>query len=211
MDKEIIKLHKDGLSNRDIGRRLNIHHKTVAKYLSENNLRSLGYKNKLSEFDGRFEYKCTKCLKILDREMFLLGRKDRRYEYRFTYCKDCRKKQLYLNLNKNINKFLADKFNRLKLRAKNSNIEFNLDKQFLFDLYIKQKGKCFYTDIEMNWGVGKGTSRNSLSIDRIIYTKGYTKDNIVLCINRVNTIKSDMNLEELKEWIPKWYEKLTKL
>jgi hypothetical protein len=39
------------------------------------------------------------------------------------------------------------------------------------------------------------------SIDRIDSSKGYIKDNIVLCCARANTIKMDLSLEDLKIWI----------
>lgn len=53
--------------------------------------------------------------------------------------------------------------------------------------------------------------RDKISIDKIIPEKGYVEGNVVLCTNRVNTIKSDLSLEEMKEWIPSWYQKVVEI
>lgn len=47
-----------------------------------------------------------------------------------------------------------------------------------------------------------------MSIDRLIPENGYVKENIVLCIYKANTVKNDLTLSELKEWIPSWYKKI---
>lgn len=151
---------------------------------------------------------CNKCGEKKEYFDFPIQRKGKKYESMSGYCRQCRKKQMYANLNSDITKFLSDKFHRIKCRAKKLNVDFNLDKESFIAMYYNQKGKCFYTGIKMDCRVGQGKSRNSLSVDRIKHDKGYTKYNIVLCVNRVNTIKSDMTLGELKEWIPKWYKKL---
>jgi hypothetical protein len=151
---------------------------------------------------------CVKCNKNLPLDMFPIQRKGKLYESMANYCKDCRKKQQYLNLNSSIDKFLSDKFNRTRLRAKKLNVEFDFTKENFIELYKKQNGKCFYTGIELDCKVGSGKSRNSLSVDRIKHELGYTKNNIVLCINRVNTMKNDATLEEIKEWMPGWYLKI---
>ena len=60
-----------------------------------------------------------------------------------------------------------------------------------------------YTDIEWKYKI-----RYCLSFDKIISEKGYTKENIVLCTYRANAVKQDLTLEEIKKWLPIWYEKI---
>ena len=48
-----------------------------------------------------------------------------------------------------------------------------------------------------------------MSIDRVDVTKGYTIGNVVLTTNRINRVKSDLTLEELAEWVPKWYQRVS--
>lgn len=152
---------------------------------------------------------CNKCGEGKSKDQYPIQRKGKKYESMSGYCRSCRKKQMYSNLNNDIDKFLADRHNRLIIRANTSKIPITITREEFLKLYHKQKGKCFYTNAEMIWGVGKGLNRNSLSIDRIIPEVGYTSENTVLCCNRINSIKQDMTLLELKEFIPKWYKKIT--
>lgn len=65
----------------------------------------------------------------------------------------------------------------------------DLEKQWL-----KQKGLCYYTNEPMLKHYG---SKNSVSIDRVDSSKGYTLDNVVLCLRQVNIMKNDATLLEL--------------
>jgi len=154
--------------------------------------------------------KCSKCKKVKNRDQFPIGRKGLKNPYVFSYCRSCRKQQCYLNLNKDINKYLLDKYNRLKIRANKFNIKFKLSKEYFIELYKEQKGKCFYTDIELICKVGEGWNMDSLSTDKIIPEKGYIENNIVFCTQKANTVKCNLTMEELKRWIPKWYNRVIK-
>jgi DNA-directed RNA polymerase subunit M/transcription elongation factor TFIIS len=200
-----------GLTNRGIAEALNMHHRSVAYHLQKLKL--------VSNWDKRYppiemvnkeEARCVKCKTVKPIGQFLYGRKGQKYEYRFSYCTECRKRQLYLNLNSDVDKFLLDRYNRLKLRSKKLNIIFKLSKPYFIDLYHSQKGRCFYTHEVMSVRIGEGVKRNSLSMDKIVPEKGYIVGNVVFCSKRINTIKSDLTLEELKKWIPKWYKKIQK-
>ena len=165
-------------------------------------------KNKRISKTSNKTKKCSKCKLIKSINEFQYGRKGYKYQYIFSYCTSCRKFQTYLNLNSDINKFLSDRYNRLKRRCKQKNIKITLTKKDLIAIYNNQKGKCYYTNELLSWKVGEGLKRNSLSIDKIITKKGYIKGNVVLCTHKVNTIKNDLTLKELKKWIPKWYQKI---
>jgi len=206
-EKEILILHKNKLNNRTIAKEIGVHHNTVSYWLRKNGLNS-NFCNQPIKMIGKLKAECSKCFKIKSINEFQYGRKNQKYEYKFSYCNDCRKKQVYLNLNSNIERYLNNIFNRLKLRAKNHNIPFNLSKEFFQKQYVNQKGKCFYTEEKLNSFVGNGLQRNSLSVDKIIPEKGYVIGNVVLCTHKVNSIKSDLTLIELKKWIPKWYIKI---
>lgn len=206
MIDQIKPLWEQKLSNREIARQLGINHKTVAAYLKKAGL-------KCNTANQPIQYSengaiCSKCNQEKPLIEFLFGRKGQKYEYRFSYCTLCRKKQLYLNLNNSLSSFIADKVRRIKIRANEYSIPFDLDLEYVLWLYEKQKGKCIYTLMDLKCSVGKGLTSNSLSFDKIVPEKGYVKGNIVLCSNRANTIKSDQTLDELKEWMPLWYERL---
>jgi hypothetical protein len=70
-------------------------------------------------------------------------------------------------------------------------------------LYAKQGGVCFYSDRTLEFNTRKELS-NTLSVDRVIFSGEYEQGNIVLAINKVNNMKSDMTLEEMGKWTPEW-------
>lgn len=89
---------------------------------------------------------------------------------------------------------------RSKTRAKKHNLEFDL---VLEDIQIPQL--CPILGIKMEFATAKA-SENSPSIDRIDNTKGYTKDNIIICSWKANRLKNDFVLEDLEKmylWMKK--------
>lgn len=208
--EDIIKYHSQGLTNGKIGKLINIPRYTVRYHLIKNNKISNGRKmqpiNKINDYEAI----CSKCNKIKPIDEFQKGRKDKQYEYHFSYCNSCRKKQLYLSINDDVNKFLNDRYNRLKLRAEKNNIPFDIIKKDFIELYYKQKGLCFYSDKPLICKAGIGYSRMSFSVDKIESDLGYTIDNIVFCGAKFNTIKSDLTLKEMKKWMPVFYKRIIK-
>lgn len=99
------------------------------------------------------------------------------------------------------------------------------DRGFTFDLdydYFKEltKGNCHYCGIEpiqiyqlKNPKTGKIRSGVPVvynGIDRVDSTNGYFNDNVVTCCKVCNRAKSNMPLEDFKEWIVKVYLKTIK-
>jgi hypothetical protein len=93
-------------------------------------------------------------------------------------------------------------------RAKTLDIDFDLTPVFIENLYKHQKGLCFYTDYPMDFSYGNGLSQHSLSIDRVNTTFGYIKDNVVLCTTQANQVKSNLTLDEIRLWLPGWFNRL---
>lgn len=207
LESKILECYKQGKKNRAIARELSIHHNTVRYWLVKNNLKA-NYFGQPIEMVGDDLAKCTKCKDIKSIIDFQFGRKGQQYEYRFSFCNECRKKQSYLNLNNDVDKFLADRYNRLKLRAKKNNIDCTITKQEFIEQYKKQNGLCFYTDVKLICEVGSELHRDSLSIDKIIPEKGYIFGNIVFTTHRINTCKCDLSLDEIKQWMPGWYQRI---
>jgi CRISPR/Cas system Type II protein with McrA/HNH and RuvC-like nuclease domain len=70
--------------------------------------------------------------------------------------------------------------------------------EFLQNLFTKQNGKCAYTGHEMTI-VRKDAGQNlrddyATTIDRVDPTRGYTKDNVVLCCLWINVAKNTFPL-----------------
>lgn len=74
-----------------------------------------------------------------------------------------------------------------KHRTKKLGLEFDIDKEFIEGLLIKQNNRCAYSGIEFS----KTDGFTQMSIDRINSKKGYTKDNVQLVILAINYMKQD--------------------
>lgn len=122
-------------------------------------------------------------------------------------CKTCTNKRVNLKIKSSFDNYWNYRHLSLKMRANKTKIPFDLTPEDLKELWNSQQGKCFYTDREMSWG-DAAHRRNLVTIDKIDIPKGYTKGNIVLCTWLANSVKTDLTLEELKEWIPSWYKRI---
>lgn len=101
---------------------------------------------------------------------------------------------------------LVDLNKSAKRRAKNKNIEFDLNIDFLKDLWESQKGNCSITGLKFiikNERTGKAQPF-SPSIDRIDPNIGYTKSNVRLVCYCVNCFLHDFG-ENILEKISKSY------
>lgn len=112
----------------------------------------------------------------------------------------------YTNLNFERN--MKMRIHLLRGRAKRRGVPFELVYSDLCTLFNDQNGLCFYTDQPMVWDRSAGQSRKALSVDRIDSTRGYVAGNVVLCSWRANAIKNDLTMEELKQWMPSWHQRL---
>lgn len=121
-----------------------------------------------------------------------------------TYCKDCQRKQSNELKKKrnNYEDFVHFLFKDLKNNAKRRGIGVCITKEDILELYEGQERLCALTGDLMTYnfkaGEGRGSERTSknISVDRIDPKKEYTRDNIQLVCNRVNTIKWDLTQEE---------------
>lgn len=69
---------------------------------------------------------------------------------------------------------------------------FDIDIDFMYCLWQKQKGKCALTGIPMTT-TKHGRRNTNISIDRIDSTKGYTKENVQLVCSAINFMKANMD------------------
>jgi len=87
-----------------------------------------------------------------------------------------------------------------KLRALKKNIEFELTKEYVINLFESQGGLCYYSGIKMN--IVKSDPDNmidpfKMTIDCINPDKGYVEGNIVWCTYCINAMKQKMSKERL--------------
>lgn len=148
--------------------------------------------------------KCFKCGTKKDVDSFTKNRGS--HDGYSKLCKECYSnygsvKRWYKHkstlIKQNIEKYFEHKYLNLKSRCIKMELEFDLERTTLYELYLKQDKKCYYSGLEMIHNINY-CDYNSISIDKKDPTKGYTKDNIVLCAFCVNSFKGSKNEEEFK-------------
>ena len=93
---------------------------------------------------------------------------------------------------------LSVSLNTARQTARRKGLLFDLTSEAITDLWRQQEGLCAYSGRAMAFD-GKG-SPESVSIDRVDSSKGYTLDNVVLCCTFVNRMKNDRCVDEFVEW-----------
>jgi hypothetical protein len=203
--QKIVDYIKNGRKYYEIEKEFNVSQTVISRIAKANNLTRTSPK-KLEIINEAFG-KCSKCNNVYEIKFFKFTRNG---GYN-SYCRICYNKQNIKAINKSFKRYIKQKIKNISLRCRKLNIPYNIDCQYLIDLYEKQNGLCFYTEEKMVTTVGLKLNRNQLSVDRIIPNKGYVKGNIVLCLHIINNAKTDLTIEEIKKWIPQWYEKLIKV
>jgi len=93
-------------------------------------------------------------------------------------------------------------FTRLLSRSKSRKYDFDLDENYLQELWKKQDGKCAITGVDMIHPSDKSIkSPKMTSIDRINSNKGYLKGNVQLVCYSINLAKQDFNQSEFIEFL----------
>lgn len=117
-------------------------------------------------------------------------------------CKFCSKKRGKIRYQSLMNNLSIDKLIKIRCdqayqRACKKGWEFDITPEYLMEIYNKQNGNCYYSGIKMEISL-KGYTNNNyvLSVDRVDSSKGYTKDNIVLCCDSINTMKMKLETNE---------------
>lgn len=95
-------------------------------------------------------------------------------------------------------------WSRIKSRAKRDGIVFDLTPGDISNLTIPIT--CPVLGIPLRQERGRQTD-NSISIDRIDSTQGYTPDNVVIVSWKVNRLKSNASLEEMRKMVT-FYESI---
>lgn len=91
-------------------------------------------------------------------------------------------------------KRLKDLLYGAKKRAKQLNIEFTIT----IESFKEQTHCLIFKHVQFDFSSNSKGRSNSMSIDRIDPSKGYTPDNVWLISQRANRIKNDASPEELK-------------
>lgn len=113
----------------------------------------------------------------------------------YIYQRDKNRKEIY----KTHNPFRL-MISALKLGAKRRGLVFELSFEDLQEIWNKQQGKCYYTQIDMNFTYSLSLPKQ-MSVDRKDSSIGYTKDNCVLCCQFINYAKHDYKMEDFLSFL----------
>lgn len=150
-------------------------------------------------YKGKVKYIKVKCSCGIEKEMI-----HNRVFHKtlFNKCKSCATKE---NNSKKINQGYKSignlggtYYNYLKKKAKQRNLEFDISKEFLWNLFIKQNSKCALSNLNITLSrnlTGKNINFNliSASLDRIDSNYGYTEKNVQWVHKWINTMKNTLS------------------
>lgn len=78
--------------------------------------------------------------------------------------------------------------------SRKKGVPFNLAVDDLAVQYQLQNGQCYYTGVRLCWTQRLGkVAPDSMSLDRLVPSLGYTIGNVVLCSFKVNTMKGSFS------------------
>jgi|688.fasta_scaffold177954_2 hypothetical protein len=89
-------------------------------------------------------------------------------------------------------------FSEIQRSAKGRNIVFDVNIEYLWDLFLSQNKKCIYSGVELNFYRDKNKSQ-SASLDRIDSRDGYIKYNVQWVHKRINVMKHNIPDKEFKD------------
>jgi hypothetical protein len=110
---------------------------------------------------------------------------DHDYPYKLAYKLNQRETQ-------NLKVYCFRVCSNMKHNALRRNLIVDITYADIIQQYIKQKGKCAYTMIQLTLNTPENNTMFNLSVDRIDSTEGYIKGNFHLVCNVVNIMKYDL-------------------
>ena len=155
--------------------------------------------------------RCPRCKKLKTLDKFYkrngpTAKKEGRVGAPYGYCKPCNNKRMADTPYKFFSQLLSTA--RLRTRYKKINRGWNekelVDKNYLVELYKKQKGLCAITGFSMKMERGgKSSDENykyNISMDRIDNSLGYVVGNIRLVTKQANVMRNRLEDHELIVW-----------
>lgn len=90
----------------------------------------------------------------------------------------------------------GSKIRDIKAGAKRRNIEFNVTKEYLWDIFIQQNKRCALTGVLLKFGRIYYPHETTASLDRIDSSKGYIIGNVQWVYKSINMMKMSMSQED---------------
>lgn len=114
----------------------------------------------------------------------------------------CGQSQSYINNMQFVDFRLGKLVAMAKNRSKEKKLPFNIDTQYLVEMWEIQGGKCCISGREFSLDSGKNrVNQDTPSLDRITPSLGYVKGNVRLVTYHTNVALSEFGLEALYQLI----------
>jgi hypothetical protein len=139
---------------------------------------------------------CARCLAVKKLDQFSPDKKVS--DGHGSYCKPCNVSWTKEYRAKSPAHRLVMSLNTSRQTAARKGLPHELTISDLVKMWNDQDGRCAYTGVQMKYD-GAG-SPESVSLDRVDSSKGYTKDNVVLCGVLINRMKNDQPVEAFLRW-----------
>lgn len=91
-------------------------------------------------------------------------------------------------------------FGFLKKGAKYRSIPFKLSKEYIWELYVKQKQRCALSNIKLTFDSQRTKNDGTASLDRIDSSKGYIEGNVQWVHKDVNFMKGELVQKNFINW-----------
>ena len=118
-------------------------------------------------------------------------------------CEYDRKSRIKHSLHSDISLYIRKRLFGIKCRCKKNEIPYNLDANYMEELWNNQNSKCYYTGLIMDDSMKTlgFQSWNSPSVDRKNPSLGYVQGNVVWCIFGVNSFKQSLTETEFEFYL----------
>jgi len=77
--------------------------------------------------------------------------------------------------------------------AKERGLEFTVDKEYVYSVFLRQNKKCAITGVDLTFG-GVGNTGRTASLDRIDNNSGYVHGNVQFIHRTINYMRADMDI-----------------
>lgn len=116
---------------------------------------------------------------------------------------ECRAIEVNKGRVNSVGDFSETLYGRFRKGAKVRSLVFDLTKEYLWELFLRQNKKCalsgLFLNMEKSVSRKKGQSNIDASLDRIDSSKGYIEGNVQWVHKDVNKMKQDLNEDRFKQ------------
>jgi hypothetical protein len=174
---------------------------TQIKTLTTSELRSLNR----YYLHPRGQRACSDCHQIYDgiRENFHIKKHTSSGTSYNVKCKTCFgqiNRARTIEYRKDASRFIASRLTSYACRARSENILFDLDAEYLIQLWNEQDGKCFYTEHPIDFTLLTQSRAHphlfQPSLDKKDPALGYVKGNVVWTAYVINRMKNDLDYDD---------------